>query len=161
MRKFLTPDFGYDISNFTDINDDYGTLDDLDKLIKVCKQLGVKLILDFVPNHTSDQHLWFKLSEAGDEDYKDYYMWHAGKYNNDTDKMDPPSNWNSLFRFSAWQWSEKRQEYYLHQCIPEQPDLNYRNPKVREEMKNVLLFWLKRGIDGFRIGKKYKKVFFN
>lgn len=99
---------------------------DLDNLIKVCKRLGIKLILDFVPNHTSNEHPWFLKSEAGDEYYKDFYVWSPGKINNETGEREPPSNWNSLFRFSAWQWSEKRQEYYLHQCIVEQPDLNYR-----------------------------------
>jgi alpha-glucosidase len=112
---------------------------------------GVKLILDFVPNHTSNESIWFQKSEAGDEYYKDFYVWHPGKVNNDTGEREPPSNWNSLFRFSAWQWSEKRQEYYLHQCIVQQPDLNYRNPNVVNEMKKVLLFWLDKGIDGFRV----------
>ena len=104
-----------------------------------------------MPNHTSNESVWFEKSEAGDEFYKDFYVWHPGKYNNDTGSREPPSNWNSLFRYSAWQWSEKRQEYYLHQCITQQPDLNYRNPNVLNEMKNVLLFWLDKGVDGFRI----------
>lgn len=112
---------------------------------------GIKLILDFVPNHTSNQSIWFQKSEQGDEYYKDFYVWHPGKYNNETGERSPPSNWNSLFRYSAWEWSEIRQEYYLHQCIIQQPDLNYRNPNVVKEMKNVLLFWLGKGVDGFRI----------
>lgn len=112
---------------------------------------GLKLILDFVPNHTSDESIWFKKSELKDEYYKDFYVWHPGKYNNETGERSPPSNWNSLFRNSMWQWSDVRQEYYLHQCIVKQPDLNYRNPNVKEEMKNVLLFWLDKGVDGFRI----------
>ncbi|CAG9805325.1 unnamed protein product [Chironomus riparius] len=144
-------DFGYDISNYTDIHWEYGTLADVDNLIKVCKRLGIKLILDFVPNHTSNQHPWFLKSEANDPYYKDFYVWSPGKINNETGEREPPSNWNSLFRFTAWQWSEKRQEYYLHQCLIEQPDLNYRNPNVVKEMKNVLLFWLDRGIDGVRV----------
>jgi alpha-glucosidase len=144
-------DFGYDISNYTNIHYEYGTLNDFDNLVKRAKTVGVKVILDFVPNHTSDEHPWFKLSEAGDEYYKDFYVWHPGKVNNETGERCPPSNWVSLFRYSAWQWSDKRQEYYLHQCIIKQPDLNYRNPNVVTEMKNVLRFWLDRGIDGFRI----------
>ncbi|CAO1405339.1 unnamed protein product [Diamesa serratosioi] len=144
-------DFGYDISNYTDIHYEYGTLEDFDNLVKECKRLNVKLILDFVPNHTSDEHLWFKKSELSDPYYKDFYVWHPGKTNAETGKVEPPSNWNSLFRYSAWQWSDIRQEYYLHQCIIKQPDLNYRNPDVVKEMKNVLTFWLKKGIAGFRI----------
>lgn len=144
-------DFGYDISNYTDIHYEYGTLEDFDNLVKRCKALNVKLILDFVPNHTSDEHLWFKKSELSDPYYKDFYVWHPGKTNADTGEREPPSNWNSLFRYSAWQWSDIRQEYYLHQCIIKQPDLNYRNPDVVKEMKNVLTFWLNRGIAGFRI----------
>lgn len=163
-------DFGYDISNYTDIHYEYGTLDDFDNLVKVCKRLGIKLILDFVPNHTSgkftqknffskrkmtsfclDEHIWFQLSEMRDPYYENFYVWQDGKINETTGEREPPNNWNSLFRFSAWQWSDKRQQYYLHQCIIKQPDLNYRDPNVRESMKNVLLFWLERGIDGFRI----------
>lgn len=144
-------DFGYDISNFTAIHYEYGTMTDFENLVKRCKLLGMKLILDFVPNHSSDEHIWFQKSEQGDEYYKDFYVWHPGKINEDTGEREPPSNWNSLFRYSAWQWSEKRQEYYLHQCIIKQPDLNYRNPKVRQEMANVLTFWLNKGVDGFRI----------
>lgn len=109
------------------------------------------MILDFVPNHTSNEHPWFIKSEANDTYYRDFYVWHPGKVNETSGERMPPSNWNSLFRFSAWQWSDKRKEYYLHQCIVEQPDLNYRNEKVVDEMKKVLLFWLDRGIDGFRI----------
>jgi alpha-glucosidase len=111
----------------------------------------LKLILDFVPNHTSDESIWFKLSELNDPYYKDFYVWSPGKTNNQTGEREPPSNWNSLFRYSMWQWSDIRQEYYLHQCIVKQPDLNYRNPNVVKEMKNVLLFWLDKGVDGFRI----------
>jgi len=143
-------DFGYDISNYTEVHHEYGTTADLEALVKRAHQLGIKVILDFVPNHTSDQSIWFKKSEEKDEYYKDFYVWHPGKVDDEGNRI-PPSNWNSLFRFSAWQWSEKRQEYYLHQCIIQQPDLNYRNPNVVKEMKNVLTFWLDLGIDGFRI----------
>lgn len=144
-------DFGYDISNYTDIHYEYGTMADFEHLVLICKLFGLKLILDFVPNHTSDEHPWFQKSLLNDPYYKDFYVWHPGKLNETTGKMDPPSNWNSLFRFSAWQWSDVRQEYYLHQCIIKQPDLNYSNPNVVKEMQNVLKFWLKKGIDGFRI----------
>lgn len=144
-------DFGYDISNYTAIHDEYGTIEDFEYLVQRCKQLGVKLILDFVPNHTSDESYWFKMSEANDPYYKDFYVWHPGKINCTSGKREPPSNWNSLFRYSAWQWSDIRQEYYLHQCIIKQPDLNYRSANVVKEMKDVLTFWLDKGVDGFRI----------
>lgn len=144
-------DFGYDISNYTDIHYEYGTMKDFENLAKRCKQLGIKLILDFVPNHTSNESIWFKKSEQRDPYYKDFYVWHPGKNNTETGEREPPSNWNSLFRYTAWQWSDIRQEYYLHQCIIQQPDLNYRNPDVVKEMKDVLTFWLNKGVDGFRI----------
>lgn len=104
-----------------------------------------------MPNHTSNESIWFQKSERGDPYYKDFYVWHPGKIDEDTGERKPPSNWNSLFRYSAWQWSDIRQEYYLHQCIIQQPDLNYRNPNVVQEMKDVLTFWLDKGVDGFRI----------
>lgn len=144
-------DFGYDISNYTDIHYEYGTLSDFENLSKRCKLYGLKLILDFVPNHTSNESIWFKLSEEGHEYYKDFYVWHPGYTDSETGERRPPSNWNSLFRYSAWEWSEKRQEYYLHQCIIQQPDLNYRNPNVVKEMRDVLTFWLNKGVDGFRV----------
>lgn len=144
-------DFGYDISNYTAVHYEYGTMEDFENLAKRCKQLGVKLILDFVPNHTSDESHWFKMSELSDPYYKDFYVWHPGKINLTTGEREPPSNWNSLFRYSAWQWSDIRKEYYLHQCIIKQPDLNYRNENVVKEMRDVLTFWLDKGVNGFRI----------
>ncbi|XP_055627745.1 probable maltase [Toxorhynchites rutilus septentrionalis] len=143
-------DFGYDISNFTDIHPEFGTIADLENLAQECRKQNLKLILDFVPNHSSDEHEYFKKSEARDPDYKDYYVWHPGKRQADGTRK-PPSNWISEFRGSAWELSSKRDEYYLHQFVKKQPDLNYRNPKVVEDMKNVLRFWLDKGVDGFRI----------
>lgn len=99
----------------------------------------------------SNESIWFQKSERGDPYYKDFYVWHPGKINADTGEREEPSNWVSLFRYSAWEWSEIRQEYYLHQCISQQPDLNYRNPNVVREMKDVITFWLNKGVDGFRI----------
>lgn len=142
-------DFGYDISDFQAIQPEYGTMDDFDKLVKKCHELGIKLILDFVPNHTSDEHEWFLKSANNDPEYKDYYIWHPGKIIDGV--RHPPNNWLSVFRFSAWEWNENRQEYYLHQFAKQQPDLNYRNVNVVEKMKNVLRFWLSRGVAGFRI----------
>lgn len=141
-------DFGYDISDYTKIHYEFGTLEDFERLAGHCRALGIKLILDFVPNHTSNEHEWFLKSIKKDPEYKDFYIWHPGHIVNGT--RQPPSNWLSIFRFSAWTWVEERKEYYLHQFLKEQPDLNYRNPKVVEAMKNVLRFWLARGVAGFR-----------
>ncbi|ETN61169.1 alpha-amylase [Anopheles darlingi] len=143
-------DFGYDISDFYTIQAEYGTMEDFEELAAKCRSIGLKLILDFVPNHSSDEHEFFQQSEAGVEPYKDYYIWHSGILDANGTRV-PPSNWISVFRGSAWQWSEKRQQYYLHQFQKKQPDLNYRNPAVVEEMKNVMRFWLNKGIAGFRI----------
>ncbi|KAG4066648.1 hypothetical protein HA402_007284 [Bradysia odoriphaga] len=142
-------DFGYDTEDYREIQPEYGTMADFENLVKRCKELDIKLILDFVPNHTSDLHDWFIRSENGEAEYKDYYIWHPGKIENGV--RVPPNNWVSIFRFSAWQWSEKRQEYYLHQFVKEQPDLNYRNPKVVQAMKDVLVFWMEKGVSGFRV----------
>lgn len=143
-------DFGYDISDFYNIQEEYGNIAAFEKLSAKCKKLGLHLILDFVPNHTSDQHEFFKKSVKKVEPYTNYYVWHPGVANANGTKS-PPSNWISVFRGSAWEWNEERQEYYLHQFLKEQPDLNYRNEAVVAEMKNVLKFWLEKGVSGFRI----------
>lgn len=150
---FASPmaDFGYDISDYYKVHWEYGTNQDLFDLIQEAHRLGLRLILDFVPNHTSDEHEWFQRSIAGDPEYRDYYIWHDGVLNVTTGQRQPPSNWLSQFRYTAWQWNEQRQQYYLHQFGVKQPELNYRNPKVVEAMKDVLRFWLDHGIDGFRI----------
>jgi alpha-glucosidase len=144
-------DFGYDISDFYTIQPEYGTSDDFDALVTKCKEIGIYLILDFVPNHTSNLHEWFIKSEKNETGYENYYVWHPGKVNATTGLREPPNNWISVFRFSAWEWSDIRQEYYLHQFVKEQPDLNYRDPNVVEAMKEVLRYWLQRGVSGFRI----------
>ncbi|XP_017838132.1 maltase A1 [Drosophila busckii] len=143
-------DFGYDISDFYDIQPEYGTLDDFRALIKRANELGIKIILDFVPNHSSDENVWFKKSVARERGYEDYYVWHDGRLNSSTGKREPPTNWNQYFRGTAWQWNEQRGQYYLHQFAVQQPDLNYRNPAVVEQMKRVLRYWLKEGVAGFR-----------
>lgn len=139
-------DQGYDISNFTDIHYEYGTLDDFDQLVAKAKTLGIRVVLDFVPNHSSDQHVWFQKSENREPGYEDYYVWRDG-----TPQGGPPNNWISVFKYAAWEFSEVRQQYYLHQFAKEMPDLNYRDPGLVQEMKDVLKFWLDRGVDGFRI----------
>ncbi|XP_058832024.1 maltase 2-like isoform X2 [Topomyia yanbarensis] len=144
-------DFGYDISDFRGIQPEYGTMADFAAMVAKKNELGLKLILDFVPNHSSDEHEWFIKSEQKVSGYEDYYVWHDGTPGSDPTRNDPPNNWVEAFRGSAWKWSDKRKQYYLHQFHYKQPDLNYRNPTVVTEMKNVLTFWLDQGVDGFRI----------
>uniref|UniRef100_A0A182JYV0 alpha-glucosidase n=1 Tax=Anopheles christyi TaxID=43041 RepID=A0A182JYV0_9DIPT len=146
-------DFGYDISNYYTIQPEYGTMADFDALVKEANERHMEVILDFVPNHTSDEHEWFKKSEQRIPGFEDFYVWHPGRpHPNDSDAQPLiPCNWVSYFRGSAWQWSEVRKEYYLHQFSVKQPDLNYRNPAVVEAMKDVMRFWLRRGVAGFRI----------
>ncbi|KAH8233707.1 hypothetical protein KR026_011580 [Drosophila bipectinata] len=149
---FTSPmvDFGYDISDFFDIQPEYGTLDDFKALIKRANELDLKIILDFVPNHSSDENDWFVKSVNREKGYEDYYVWHDGKTNAETGEREPPSNWLQAFRGSAWEWNEVRQQYYLHQFAVQQADLNYRNPLVVEQMKRVLRYWLDLGVAGFR-----------
>ena len=140
-------DFGYDISNYTDVHPLFGTLDDLDTLLHQVHQRGLKLILDFVPNHTSDEHPWFQQARSSREnEYRDWYIWHDLAPDGG-----PPNNWMSKFGGSAWQFDQHTGQYYLHVFDKKQPDLNWRNPKVRQAMYEVMRFWLDRGIDGFRI----------
>ncbi|XP_013110939.2 maltase A3 [Stomoxys calcitrans] len=148
---FTSPmaDFGYDVANLTDIDPLFGTMEDFEDLIENAKAIGIKIILDFVPNHTSDECEWFIKSAARDPQYKDFYVWHPGRMVNGV--RQPPTNWISLFRGSMWTWHAGRYEYYLHQFHAKQPDLNYRNPKVMEAMKDVFRFWLRRGASGFRV----------
>uniref|UniRef100_A0A182NKC5 alpha-glucosidase n=1 Tax=Anopheles dirus TaxID=7168 RepID=A0A182NKC5_9DIPT len=143
-------DFGYDVSDFLEVDPLFGTNDDLEELFAEARKLGLKIVLDFVPNHTSNEHWWFKQSELGVEPYRDYYVWHPGRPGGQT-RPDVPNNWNSVFYGSAWEWSEIRQEYYLHQFEVGQPDLNYRNGKVIEEFDSILRFWMERGASGFRV----------
>lgn len=151
IMKSPQADFGYDISDYRDIHEEYGTLDDVKQLIAECKRIGLRLILDFVPNHTSDEHEWFIKSENRVPGYEDYYIWRDGKIDKHTNLMVPPNNWLSFFRYSAWRWSEKRQQFYLHQFHYKQPDINYRDPGLVQEMKDVLSYWMDLGIAGFRI----------
>lgn len=144
-------DFGYDVSDFYDIQPEYGTLEQFDELVKEAHANGIKLMLDFIPNHSSDEHEWFVKSAQGDERYKDFYVWHKGVLNGVTNDYELPNNWLSVFGGSAWTFHPVRKEYYLHQFSSKQPDLNYRNPAVLEEMTKMLHFWLDHGVDGFRL----------
>ncbi|XP_059470159.1 maltase A3-like [Neocloeon triangulifer] len=144
-------DFGYDVSNFREIDPIFGTMADFDALVVGCRNRGLKLILDFVPNHSSDEHDWFIRSKAREDPYTDYYTWVDPAGYNATGAPIAPNNWISVFGGPAWEWVEERQQFYLHQFHAGQPDLNYRNPLVLEEMNDVLRFWLDKGADGFRL----------
>ncbi|MBO5239927.1 MAG: alpha-glucosidase [Clostridia bacterium] len=134
-------DNGYDISDYRAISPQLGTMDDFEEMLDHFHQNGIKLILDFVANHTSTEHKWFQESrKSKDNPYRDYYIW----------RKTPPNDWQSLFGGVAWEYDEQTQEYYLHSFAKEQADLNWDNPKVREEMKGVVDFWLEKGVDGFR-----------
>jgi alpha-glucosidase len=144
-------DFGYDISNYKSIDPQYGTLADFDRLIAEANKRHIRVLMDMVMNHTSDQHDWFVQSRSSkDNPYRDWYMWNDGKLDAATGKRVPPNNWQSLFGHSAWQWDEKTQQFYYHKFYVQQPDLNWHNPKVLEAFQDVVNFWLTRGVSGFR-----------
>jgi alpha-glucosidase len=140
-------DFGYDISNYTDIDPIFGTLADFDALLAAAHSRGLKVLLDYVPNHTSDQHPWFIESRSSrDNPRRDWYIWRDARPDGG-----PPNNWLANFGGGAWEWDEKTGQYYYHAFLREQPDLNWRNPDVQQAMLDVLRFWLDRGVDGFRV----------
>ncbi|MDE3200787.1 MAG: alpha-glucosidase [Acidobacteriota bacterium] len=144
-------DFGYDISDYEAIDPQYGTMADFDHLIAEANKRHIRVLMDMVMNHTSDQHQWFIQSRSSrNNPYRDWYMWHDGKGETATSKGEPPNNWQSLFGHSAWQWDPKTRQYYYHRFYIQQPDLNWNNPKVRQAFKDILAFWLKRGVGGFR-----------
>jgi len=144
-------DFGYDISDYKNIDPQYGTLADFDRLVAEAKKRQIRVIMDMVMNHTSDQHEWFLESRSSrDNPYRDWYVWHDGKGETATGKGEPPNNWQSLFGHSAWQWDEKTRQYYYHKFCVQQPDLNWNNPKVHAAFEDIERFWLERGVGGFR-----------
>ena len=138
-------DCGYDISNYMDIAPEFGGMEAFRKVLDGCHERGMKLVMDLVVNHTSDEHEWFQKSRQRIAPYTDYYIWRPGKPGG---KL--PNNWDSNFEGKAWAWDETRGEYYLHLFAVKQPDLNMDNPLVREEVKKILRFWLDLGVDGFR-----------
>lgn len=148
-------DNGYDISDYQAIMEEFGTMEEFDLLLKEAHDLGMKLVMDLVVNHTSDEHPWFRESRKSRENpYRDYYVWKEPK----TGLLDPeggpgapPNNWGSRFRGSAWEWDEATGMYYLHMFSKKQPDLNWENPKVRQEIYRMMSWWGKKGIDGFRM----------
>ena len=140
-------DFGYDVSNYVDIHLLFGDLETFDRLVAGAHKRGLKVIVDIVPNHSSNEHPWFIESRASrDNPRRDWYVWRDAKPDGS-----PPNNWISVFGGPAWEWDEHTGQYYLHSFLKEQPDLNWRNPDVKEAMLDVMRFWLDRGVDGFRI----------
>lgn len=137
-------DNGYDISDYRDIHPEFGTMDDMMQLIEEAKKRDIRIIMDLVINHTSSQHEWFQKSRDKDSPYRDYYYWREGK----DGKL--PNNWTSFFAEDCWEYDEKSGEYYLHLFAKGQPDLNYYNPKVLDEIKDIMRFWLDKGVAGFR-----------
>lgn len=144
-------DMGYDISNYEEVWSKFGTLADMDTLIQEAHSRGMRLILDLVINHTSNEHKWFKESmKSKDNEYSDWYIWLDPKYVDG--KRQPPNNWKSIFGGSAWEYVSERDQYYLHLFVPEQPDLNWENAVTRKAIyKTAIKFWLDKGIDGFRV----------
>ena len=146
VYKSPNDDNGYDVSDYQDIMDEFGTLADWEELLAEMHKRGIKLVMDLVVNHTSDEHPWFQESrKSKDNPYRDYYIWRPPR------NGDEPNNWRSFFGGSAWQYDERTGEYYLHLFTKKQPDLNWENPKVREEVFKMMDWWLQKGIDGFRM----------
>lgn len=140
-------DNGYDISDYQDIMEEFGTMADFDELLAAAHERGIKIVMDLVVNHTSDEHRWFMESRKSvDNAYRDYYIWREGK-----DAQTPPNNWGSCFGGPAWQYDGETGMYYLHLFSRKQPDLNWDNPKVREEVFDMMTWWCDKGIDGFRM----------
>ncbi|MEM8789360.1 MAG: alpha-amylase family glycosyl hydrolase [Pseudomonadota bacterium] len=146
---FTSPmkDFGYDVSDYRDVDPMFGTLGDFDALVARAHELGLRVMIDLVLSHTSDQHNWFKQSRSSrDNDKADWYVWADAKPDGT-----PPTNWLSIFGGSAWQWDGERHQYYLHNFLTSQPDLNFHNADVQNALLDVARFWLDRGVDGFRL----------
>ena len=139
-------DMGYDISDYYKINPEYGTMEDFDRLIAEAKKRDIRIVMDLVANHTSNQHHWFKASLDKNSPYHDYYVWMKGR----NDNTEPPNNWTSNFTGPAWTYIEEVGEWYLHLFAKEQPDLNWHNPKVVEEIEKIIAFYLDKGVYGFR-----------
>lgn len=146
VYKSPNKDNGYDISDYRDIMDEFGTMEEFDTLLAEAHKRGLKIVMDLVVNHSSDQHMWFQESKKSkDNPYRDYYIWRDPKDGKE------PTNWGAFFSGPAWDYDETTGQYYLHQFVPEQPDLNWENPKVREEVYDLMKWWCEKGIDGFRM----------
>ncbi|HEY3705546.1 MAG TPA: alpha-glucosidase [Terracidiphilus sp.] len=144
-------DFGYDISDYEGIDPQYGTMADFDKLMDEANKRHIRVIMDMVMNHSSDKHKWFLESRSSKKNpYRNWYVWKDGKGETATDKGAPPNNWRSGFGGSAWEWDPTTRQYWYHKFYTEQPDFNWNNPKVHQAFKDIIAFWLKKGVAGFR-----------
>jgi alpha-glucosidase len=142
-------DFGYDISDYEAIDPKYGTMADFDRLIAEANKRQIRVLMDMVMNHSSDKHKWFIESRSSkDNPYRDWYVWHDSKAG--AEKPEPPNNWQSVFGGPAWEWDDKTHQFYYHKFYVQQPDLNWNNPKVHQAFKDIIAFWLKKGVAGFR-----------
>ncbi|KAK4008132.1 hypothetical protein OUZ56_013285 [Daphnia magna] len=141
---------GTDVTDIKSVKVEYGQLQDFRELVISAKLLGIKVIMDIILNHSGSAHTWFKESQSSTPSFKDYYIWSKGKTGSDGKPL-PPNNWVSMYNGSAWQWSDLRQEYYLRQFWKNEPDLNYRQPQIIQEMKNAANFWLDKGVNGFHV----------
>ena len=144
MYKSPQNDNGYDISDYYSIDESYGTIEDFEEMLREAHKRDIKIVMDIVVNHTSTENEWFKKSEEGDPEYKDFYIW------KDAVNGKEPTNWQSKFGGNAWKWSEKRKQYYLHLFDVTQADLNWENEKVRKKVYEMIKYWLNKGVDGFR-----------
>ena len=145
-------DNGYDISDYFAIMSDFGTMEDFDEMLETAHKHGIKILMDLVANHTSDEHPWFKESRSSkDNPYRDYYIWKDPKSFDEDGNPIPPNNWASEFGGPAWEWDEATGQFYLHIFFKEQPDLNWENEKVREDLYSMVRWWLDKGVDGFRL----------
>lgn len=145
-------DNGYDISDYFAIMSDFGTMEDFDEMLETAHKHGIKILMDLVANHTSDEHPWFKEScSSKDNPYRDYYIWKDPKGFDEDGNPIPPNNWASEFGGPAWEWDEATGQFYLHIFFKEQPDLNWENEKVREDLYSMVRWWLDKGVDGFRL----------
>jgi oligo-1,6-glucosidase len=146
VYKSPNDDMGYDISDYRDVMDEFGTIADWEELLAGLHERGIKLVMDLVVNHTSDEHPWFVESrKSKDNPYRDFYIWRKGRDGREA------NNWRSLFGGSAWVYDELTGEYYLHLFSRKQPDLNWENPRVRQAVFEMMRWWLEKGIDGFRM----------
>jgi oligo-1,6-glucosidase len=149
--KSPNADNGYDISDYQAVMPEFGTMTDFDDLLRGIHQRGMKLIIDLVVNHSSDEHFWFQESrKSKDNPYRDYYIWKTASQNENGENI-PPNDWQAFFSGDTWQWDATTQEYYLHLFAVKQPDLNWENPKLRQEIYDMMHFWLKKGVNGFRM----------
>ncbi|WP_226659492.1 glycoside hydrolase family 13 protein [Pseudalkalibacillus hwajinpoensis] len=146
VYKSPNDDNGYDISDYRNIMDEFGTMQDWEEMLEGMHKRGIRLVMDLVVNHSSDEHMWFtEARKSKDNPYRDYYIWREGKEGH------PPNNWGSFFGGSAWEYDEVSKEYFLHLFSKKQPDLNWENEKLREEVYDLMKFWLDKGVDGFRM----------